>query len=215
MSQAAERARHTLRAVGRLVTFRRNERLMAEGDPADRVLLIETGLVKIMLSAPTGADMIAGWWGPGDLIGERGVLACGPRTSTVDGHWAGTATQVSAARFRELVRDDPDMRALRDLTRNRQLRNADLRHIQAAMNIEARVINQLLEWVDRFGSPGATGQVVRGFSHGDLADSVLASRQHVDAVLQRLRAEGLLHTRHMRYVLLDPDRLRRRLNGRD
>lgn len=215
MQQAAERARQIFRAAGRPLSFRRRERLMAEGDPADRVLLIESGLVKVVLSAPNGENMIAGWWGSGYLIGERGVLECRPRTSTVDGHWPGTATQISAALFRELIRNDPDMRALRDVTRIQQLSNADRRHIQASMGVEQRVISQLLEWVGRFGTSGPAGPVLQGFSHGDLAGSVLASRQHVDAVLQRLRAEGLLHTRHLRYVLPDPEGLRRRLNGSD
>lgn len=206
--RAIARARHRLREAGRLRSFARRETLMAVGDRVDEVVLIESGIVKVILPSSTGSDVVTGLWGPGELLGELGVLHFRARSATVIGHLGGVATHVGGAVFRELAYHDRDVHAFVDTTQRRRLHNADRRQLAvASLDVMSRVISQLCEWAENFGERVNGQLVVRGLSHRDLAGAVLASEKHVDAVLRDLRAIGQVRTGRMCFILLDPARL--------
>lgn len=212
VARAISRARQTLRAAGRMRPFRRRETVLAVGARSDSVLLIESGVMKVLLPTDGGLDVVVGLYGPGELLGELGVLYSRPRSATVLGHRAGIATFVAASTFRDLVNRDRDVRVLLDVTQRGRLHNADRRQrALATMDVRARVIAQLLEWARLCGEQTEDGLVVRGLSHRDLAGAVLASEKHVDAVLHELRRAGLVRTRRLCFILADPGRLRSNL----
>src|SRR4051794_34378850 len=66
--QTAEQARKILHRAGQPVSFRRGEILMSAGAPSEDVVLIASGSVKVVLSEHTGAQLVAGPYGPGELI---------------------------------------------------------------------------------------------------------------------------------------------------
>lgn len=182
---------------------------MSMGDRADEVVLIEAGVVKVILPTGSGPDVVAGLYGPGELIGELGVLHHRPRSAVVIGHRNGLASHIAATVFRDLTRCDPDIRAFVDMTQHQRLHNADRRQVAvASMDVMARVVAQLSDWAERYGERVDGGVVVRGLSHRDLAGAVLASEKHVDAVLRDLRDDGMLRTGRLYFLLLAKDRLR-------
>jgi CRP/FNR family cyclic AMP-dependent transcriptional regulator len=202
--QAVARARRTLQDVGRLQPFRRGNVLMAMGEPSGEVLLVESGVVKVLLPAVNGVDVLIGLHGPGALLGELGVLEFRRRSATVVGHQDGIATHVPGQVFRDLVHRDRNVRALADATQRQRLHSADRRQVAvASMDVRARTVAQLLDWARIYGESVADGLAVRGLSHRDLAGAVLASEKHVDAVLGALRGDGLLRTGRMCFVLTD------------
>lgn len=186
---------------------------MAVGGYSHEVLLVEAGVVKVLLPAGGGVDIVVGLHGPGALLGELGVLDGRPRSATVIGHADGIATHIAGPAFRELVGQNSDVRELADATQHQRLRNADRRQLAVVtMNVRDRTVSQLLDWAKSYGERTGAGVVLRGLSRRDLAGAVLASVQHVDAVLRELRTAGLLDTSRMRFVLLDPARLARLLD---
>jgi hypothetical protein len=90
------------------------------------------------------------------------VLEDRPHSATMYGHWSGGVTVVSATAFGVLVQRDRDVQALLDATRSRQLRNADRRRIVTSMDVQTRVVSQLLEWASRYGERTSTGRMLRG-----------------------------------------------------
>ena len=76
--QTIARAQQTLRAAGRLRPFHRGNILMAMGEPSGEVLLVESGLVKVVLPATSGIDV---------LIGLHGRVRC----------WVSSASSSSGA----------------------------------------------------------------------------------------------------------------------
>lgn len=188
---------------------------MAMGGVADEVVLVEMGVVKVILPTGTGPDVVAGLYGPGELVGELGVLYCQPRCAAVIGHQSGIASHVAASTFRDLTYHDRDVRAFVDATFNQRMRNADRRQVAVvSMDVMSRVVAQLSDWAEKYGEPGDDGVVVRGLSHRDLAGAVLASEKHVDAVLHDLRAAGLVRTGRMCFVIPAPSLLRSAVLGR-
>ncbi len=204
-----------MRAAGRGHPFRRGDVLMETGARSHEVIVIDTGVVKVLLPSWTGEDVIIGINGPGMLVGELGVLERRPRSATVVGLVGGSATHLSGDVFRELVGSNSDVRAYADATRHQRQRNADRRHVAlASMSVRDRIVLQLLDWAKVYGQPTSGGVVLRGLRQVDLAGAIAASRQHVEAALHTLREEGLVETGRMRFVLIDPVHLGRSLGKR-
>lgn len=214
--QAIDRARHVLEAAGHPVRFRRGETLMSLGAHSDGVLLITSGSVKVVLTGDTGAQLVAGPYGPGELIGELGVLEHRPRSATVIAHRNGSAMHIPAAVFRALAGRDRDVLMLVNATLRDRLHNADRRQLAiASQHVATRVAAQLLAWAEAFGEPAGEGLMVRGITQGDLAKAVVASVKSVDLALKALRAEDLVRTGRLHYLLPDPASLANLLSRPD
>lgn len=200
--------RAVLRRHGRTRDFHRHQVLLSEGADSDEVLLIEQGLVKVLLSGGNGTELIAGFYGAGELIGELGVLEQAPRSATVIAHTQGSAVHVPRAVFLSLTRTNQEILLLVNRTLHQRLRSSDRRGLSVAFqDVPTRVAKMLLSWADSRGEQTEHGVAIRGMSQKELAQSVGASAKTVDAALKRLRAEGLVETSRLRYLLPDPHRL--------
>ncbi|MDX8034749.1 Crp/Fnr family transcriptional regulator [Lentzea sp. BCCO 10_0856] len=204
---AANRGRAVLRGARRPRPFRRGEHLITAGAPSDEVLLIESGLVKVVL--PTGAvrEPITGLYGPGDLLGEIGVTNSAPRSAHVIALVAGAAWHVAGSHFLSLRDGDPDVRRLIDETWRKRQRNADENQLRQMRTGAARVAMCLLSWAREFGTRLDSGLELRGVSQQDLAHAVAMSVKTIEPFLHALREQGLLQTGRLRYRLPDPDRV--------
>jgi len=79
-SKPAFDLQHFLSSAGaarRVAEFRRNERVFAQGDPANAVFYIQEGSVRITVTSAGGKEAVVGLMGPGDFFGE-GCLAGQP-----------------------------------------------------------------------------------------------------------------------------------------
>jgi CRP/FNR family cyclic AMP-dependent transcriptional regulator len=213
----ADQVRTLLRNSGRSRSFRRGDVLIAEGAPSDEVLLIENGKVKVVLHGSNGADSILGFYGPGELMGEMGVMGDRPRSADVIARTPGAALHVEANTFRSLLRDHPALSAWVTDVLSKRLFQADQRQrLHASFEVSVRVSRQLLSWAQSSGEPVEGGGLrVRGLTQLEIAQFVTASAKTVDHVLKQLRADKLLETGRRAYVLPDPQLLERCLADPD
>lgn len=178
---------------------------MMAGSASDEVLLVESGAVKVLLTAPDGAQSMIGLYGRGELIGELGVLRGEPRSATVVGQRDGDALHVPASAFRALVERHPEVLVHLNEILHERLRNADRRQLAlASRDVASRVVAQILEWAREYGERQGTTVVVRGMTQRELAQAVAASEKSVDAELGVLRSAGLVDTGRCRLTLLRP-----------
>jgi CRP/FNR family transcriptional regulator, cyclic AMP receptor protein len=207
--QAIER----LRQAGQRRPFERDDRLMTIGTTSNEVLLLESGVVKVLLSAGNGSELIVDLYGPGELLGELGVLSGRPRSATVIGHSAGVAVHIPGAVFRALAKRHADVLVMINTTLERRLRNADDRQIaMASRDVPTRVDYQLLTWARKHGELTLGGLEVRGITQRELAQAVNASDKSVDDALHQLRRDELVATGRLWYVLPAPQRLKQLLD---
>jgi len=170
------------------------------------VLLLESGLVKVVLPTVEAREPITGLYGPGDLLGEIGVTSGAPRSAHVIALVAGAAWHMAGSRFLAL-RDDADVRHLIDETWRKRQRNADEHQLRQMRTGAARVAMCLLSWTCEFGTEIGSGLELRGVSQQDLAHAVAMSVKTIEPFLHVLRGHGLLETGRLRYRLPAPDRL--------
>lgn len=204
---AADRGRAALRSGRKPRPFRRGQHLMTAGTSSEEVLLLESGLVKVVLPTADARDPITGLFGPGALLGEIGVTTGAPRSAHVIALVAGSAVHVAGSHFLALRDEDPDVRVLVDQTWRTLQRNADENQLRQMRTGAARVAMCLLSWAREFGVEVGSGLELRGVSQQDLAHTVAMSVKTVEPVLHALRDRGMLETGRLWYRLPAPDRL--------
>ena len=84
---AAEALAQTLETV----EFPRGHVIFSEGEPGDKLYIIQSGKVKLGRKSPDGRENLLGIFGPSDMFGELSIFDPGPRTSS-----ATTVTEVRA-----------------------------------------------------------------------------------------------------------------------
>ncbi|MDT7787589.1 MAG: family transcriptional regulator, cyclic receptor protein [Pseudonocardiales bacterium] len=187
--------------------FRRGEHLITAGTSSDEVLLLESGLVKVVLPTSDAREPITGLYGPGDLLGEIGVTTGAPRSAHVIALVAGTALHVAGSHFLALRDNDQDVRRLVDETWRKRQHNADENQLRQMRTGAPRVAMCLLTWAREFGTQVGSGLELRGVSQQDLAHAVAMSVKTVEPFLHVLRERGLLITGRLWYRLPSPDGL--------
>ena len=190
--------------------FKRGATLMNEGGPGAEVMLLVTGRVKVTVNSAAGREIVLGFQGPGELIGELAVIDHGPRSGTTEALEPVEALAIGAADFHALL-ERPSFAAamLRSLVR--RFRDADRGRIEfAASQSLGRVASRLVELAERHGEPdGDAIAITLPITQEELAGWTGSSREAVAKSLASLRGLGAIRTERRRIVVLDLEALRR------
>jgi putative ABC transport system ATP-binding protein len=84
------------------VTLAAGDALFRQGDPSDRIYIIENGQIDVVRDSPDGEVLLA-TLGAGEHFGEMGPLFGLPRSATARARTDATLTGYTPAAFRELV----------------------------------------------------------------------------------------------------------------
>lgn len=183
--------------------------LCFEGDPSPDVLLISAGDVKLECAVGTRPQMVE-LLGPGEWLGEMGVLGCGRRSATAVALTVTDVHVVDARDFEALVHTRPHLMNEVLTTSTRRLARTSRRQAElGSTDALGRVCGRLLELADRFGEVSSDGIHIRSpLTQADLASWTGVSRETVVKALATLRGLEWIRARGRRMTLLDPDALR-------
>jgi CRP/FNR family transcriptional regulator, cyclic AMP receptor protein len=199
-----------LAGAGTPHTFEPGAILLFEGDPADRVIVLLDGRVKVSRLEPDGRSLVLAVRGSGELLGEMGLLSRSERSATVTAVDECRTRVISSSRFLALV---GELGLADQMLRHafQRLRQTERFYAQlAGAPAGARVARGLL-WLARPAPASASppnGRLDIGLDQREFGQAVRLSRASVAAELGRLRAEGIVITRRGRIVLEDLERLR-------
>ena len=93
-----------------MVRIRAQERLFLEGDLADRLYLLVSGRLRVLVEGDDGPRVLR-LLGPGAAIGELAVLTGTKRSASVQAVRDSELLQIDSERFRELVHSDSELAA--------------------------------------------------------------------------------------------------------
>ena len=184
---------------------------MHEGGPGAEVMLLVSGRVKVSVTTAEGREIVLGFQGPGELIGELAVIDERPRTGTSEALEPVEVLAVAAPEFRALLERPGFARAMmRSLVA--RFRDADRRRVEfAAAQTLGRVAARLLELMERHGEPTEDGVAITlPISQEELAGWTGSSREAVAKALATLRELGAIRTERRRITVLDAEALGRR-----
>jgi CRP/FNR family transcriptional regulator, cyclic AMP receptor protein len=186
--------------------------LFTEGEPGDRLYVIESGRIKLGHAAPDGRESIIAVLGEGEMLGELSLFDPGPRTATAV---AVTPSKVLSMGHEALLpwlvgRPDLAVSLLAALARRLRRTNEALADLVFS-DVPGRVAKALLDLGAKFGEDTADGRVVRHeLTQEELAQLVGASRETVNKALADFSQRGWIRIEQRSVTLLDVERLNRR-----
>jgi CRP/FNR family transcriptional regulator, cyclic AMP receptor protein len=181
------------------------------GDEPGSVLLLLEGRVKFVLPGPQGKEIILGFAGPGELVGDVAAIDGEPRSASAETVDAVRALVVPRAAFERFVETHPTAAMLLVRTLARRLRLSDEQRLEfAAYDVVGRVARRLVELCDRHGEPAADGVLITlPLSQDELAAWSASSREAVAKALHLLRELGWIETHRRRILVRDLEALRK------
>lgn len=205
----AEDVRQLL-SIARRRTFRRGEVVFHAHDPADTLHLIVSGRFAVRVGTALGDVAILAVLGPGDIVGELGLIGDGARrAATVEALEAGETRSVHRPDWERLRRDHPSVGDVLTAILADRLRRVNGHLLEALYTpADTRIRRRLVELAGVYGP--AEGDVLIPLRQEDLASIAGTSRATVNRVLREEEARGTVRLERGRTIVLDRAGLEKR-----
>jgi CRP-like cAMP-binding protein len=197
LTQLSEDDRRDLEAIGYRQTAERGDLILARGNVADHVVILESGRVKVSVLTTTGREAVLTFRGPGALLGEQSLVDESPRSATVTAVEPVAMLVVTASSFRRYLGSHPDVALVMLATLSSRLRESDRRLAEySAADTLGRVCARLVELCETQGDlDGADEvQITLPITQEELAGWIGASLESTTKSLRSLRSLGWVAT---------------------
>jgi len=183
--------------------------IFLEGDPADRLWVVQSGQVKIIKYSADGLENILEVILPGEMFGGAGILfPVHPATAVAMTET--TTLSLEREGYLQLARQFPDI-ALRIIAiLGERLRAAMKMRALSTDRVDVRVAHILLKLCDKVGEKTLEGVKINlPLSRQDLADMTGTTIETAIRIMSKFRKEGLVFTEPGGYIVVtDCDRMR-------
>jgi CRP-like cAMP-binding protein len=192
--------------------FRRGAILMYEGEPGERVMILESGRVKITRIEAGGHETMLSIRDPGDVLGELSLIDEGPRLASVTALEPVRVMVIASSAFRAHLERTPRVAVALLEVQARRLRETTLKRSQfAASDTVGRLAARIVELSERYGTEREDGIAIElALTQEELTSWTGASRAGVAKAFQTLRELGWIETHRRGLVVHQLDALRRR-----
>jgi CRP/FNR family cyclic AMP-dependent transcriptional regulator len=172
--------------------FRKRQAIFSQGDPADSVMYVQKGSVKLTVINEGGKEAVVAIFGPGDFFGEGGIAGQKIRM--------GTATALLPTTVLVIGRDE----MMRVLHAEHELSDRFIAYMLARnIRVEADLIDQLFNSTEkrlartllllaRYGGAKQPDQMVQKVSQETLAEMIGTTRSRVNLFMNKFRKLGFI-----------------------
>ncbi len=194
--------------------YRKSEMIFHEGEPAERLFLIDRGRVKLSISSANGQDMLIGVIGRGNIFGELAVIDRGPRAMDARAMEDSTVFALTSDVFWTLLENRPALaRRLLELMA-RRLRRAD-QTSQDLIFFDAptRLARRLLQLAEDHGEPIGRDDAIRitvRMTQEEIAQLVGVTRESANRLVASFAGRGWIDWNDGHPVILHPEAVMRR-----
>jgi CRP/FNR family cyclic AMP-dependent transcriptional regulator len=210
-------------ASGRTVrSYRKNEKIFSQGDPADAVFYIQDGRAKVCVIAESGKEAVVAIHGKGDFFGEGCLNAQTLRLATVMAMTDAVVMRLDKEAIVRVLHDQPKFSELfiaHLLARNARVEE-DL--VDQLFNSSEKRLARVLLLMANFGKEGRPEPVIAKISQETLAEIVGTTRSRVSTFMNKFRDLGFIkyngnleiHNSLLNVILHDKPEIRRGGNGK-
>ncbi len=176
----------------KILEFDKRETIFAQGDPADTVMYIQRGGVKLTAVNETGKEAVLALLKPGEFFGE-GCLA--GQTTRIGAATSSGPTTVLAIERSEMIRVLHEEREFSDrfiaymLTRNIRI-EADL--VDQLFNSTEKRLARALLLLAQFGKDDQPQKILPKVSQETLAETIGTTRSRVNLFMNKFRKMGFI-----------------------
>lgn len=174
----------------------RGTTIFQEGDVADGLRLVVSGLLRVWLSEPSGREITLSLVEPGDLLGEIALLDGAPRSATASAVEASTVIFLRRVPFQNMLDCNPMFQRHMIELLCARLRGVTT-HLSAAtlLSLRSRLARLLHELAQSYAVPEGNGaRFRRRFSQSDIANMLGVTREAVNKQLAAMMNDGLVNT---------------------
>ncbi len=190
--------------------YEKDEYLFFEGDPAQFLALVTKGRVKMIKHSDSGRETILATFGPGQIVGEVGVLIGDVYPATAQALEPSGTLNLSRDYVVDLVRSHPDLAWLLISELGHRLLHAhETIRSMAVEKVERRVARVLLRMANASGErlePDSI-RITVPLSRQDIADMAGTVLETAIRTMSKFQKVGLVETRAGKVILLQPHRL--------
>jgi CRP/FNR family cyclic AMP-dependent transcriptional regulator len=189
----------SLAQAGKFSKVEKGQFIFFQTDPADKVYLVRSALVSIVLESQDGREMVINEMRPGELFGEVGVLTGQPRSTSAIARKEGILLELPRQAFLAVLAAEPTLaRRILDMTANRLRNSSERESALAFLDAQARLARLLLQLEQQ-----ATEKGYVTISQEELAQRTGQTRQTVAKALGRWRRAGWLITGRGHIMILN------------
>lgn len=195
----------------RPVRFPAGAAIMTAEQPGEVAYVVLGGTLRVSVARADGSEVVLALLGPGDIVGELGLLDRAGRSADVVALEAATLLWLDRPTYLRLRERIPTLADNLTALLARRLRLANQQILAlATLDVNGRVAGQLLALADAYGEPVPAGgvRIPLRLTQSDLAGLVGATRVRVNQALGGFKRRGhLSEDRQHRVTLLDPEAL--------
>lgn len=188
----------------------RDEYVFYEGDPAEWLVLVVEGRVKMIKHSESGRETILATFGPGQIVGEVGVLVGETYPATAQALEPTIALSLRREEYVRLVHSHPELAwaLIVELGQRLQHAHETIRSL-AVEKVERRVARVLLRMASAAGERLADGavRITVPLSRQDIADMAGTVIETAIRTLSKFQKQGLIDARQGYLILLKPHQL--------
>jgi CRP-like cAMP-binding protein len=189
--------------------YRRGESVFLTGDPGTSLCVVNAGRIKLALTSNEGREMILDVLGPGEVFGELALLDGEPRSADAVAIEATELLHLPREEFIAFLRAQPDAAiSLLGVLSRRIRRDTQLVQDAAFLDVPARVARTILRLAER--DADGTLRTPR-LTQADIAAAAGTTRETLNKWFGFFADQGLIEWLDSRVVVLDAERLRRRI----
>jgi len=204
MAELPDAERVALLNAGDPQRFEDEQILLLQGDSGDHVYVLTSGLVKVVVAAPSGAATTLAIRSRGDLVGEFALLDDKPRTATARAVGLVTALKVNGSAFLDITSRSPAAQITITRYILSKMRSAtEHRAADRVWDAKERVAQVLYELGERHAEPCPDGTVRLPITQGELGDLAGVAVSTAERVLKDLRRQGVVATRYREITIRD------------
>ena len=190
-----------LARAGKFIQVKKGQAVFYQSDPSEKVYLLRSGLVSIVLESQDGREMVINEMHPGDIFGELGLLTRQPRSTSAIARVDCELLTLQRQAFLGVLEVEPGLaRRILDLTANRLRGSSERESALAFLDAQARLARLLLQLEEQAAEKGYVT-----ISQEELAQRTGQTRQTVAKALGRWRRAGWLITGRGHIMLLKRD----------
>jgi CRP-like cAMP-binding protein len=188
----------------------RDAYLFFEGDPAEWLVLVVEGQIKMIKHSDSGRETIVATFGPGQILGEVGVLTGEVYPATAQAMEPTITLSLHRDIYAGLVHTHPELAWALVVELGHRLQRAhDTIRSMAVEKVERRVARVLLRMASASGQrlEGGAVRITVALSRQDIADMAGTVVETAIRTLSKFQKQGLIETTEGHVVLLQPHQL--------
>ncbi len=189
---AAQKFLESSSIAGRMVEFDRGARIFSQGDPADSVMYIQAGAVRLSVLSHAGKEAVVAMLGPADFLGEGALAAQRVRMCTASAMSTVRILVVPKDQMEQLLREEPDFSdRFIEFMLYRNIRIEEDLVDQLFNSSEKRLARTLL-LLARYGKEDTPHGTLPKLSQEILAEMIGTTRSRVNFFMNKFRKLGFI-----------------------